>query len=81
MRDKDHNTLLLIMPDLPSDLREPLVRQLQLTFGERLTCTDSQKAGEELHFETFLFTHYNRYSARVCFSPGFLMNALRFYPG
>jgi hypothetical protein len=58
MHDKDGDALLLVLPNLPSELREPLVRQLQLTFGQRLALTDSQKAGEELRFETFHFTHY-----------------------
>jgi hypothetical protein len=81
MHDKDGDALLLVLPDLPSELREPLVRQLQLTFGQRLAVTDSQKAGEELRFETFHFTHYNRYSAQVPSSPSFYVNFLMFYPG
>jgi hypothetical protein len=57
--------LLLVLPDMPTELKDPLVRQLQLTFNERMTFTDSHKEGEDFHFETYHFTHYNRYSARV----------------
>ena len=67
VRDKDEEMLLLMIPDLPSELREPLARQFQLTFGGRMFYTDTQKAGESLCFETFHFTHYNRYLARVCY--------------
>ncbi len=65
VNERGGDMLLLILPDVPTELKEPLVRQLQLTFNERMTFTDSHKEGEEFCFETYHFTHYNRYSARV----------------
>lgn len=73
IKDKDDDALLLVLPDLPSELREPLVHQLQLAFPERLTFTDSQNVGDGRQFEAYHFAHYNRYSARVRFSSGFYM--------
>jgi hypothetical protein len=75
VKDKEGDMLILVLPDLPFQLREPLVRQLQLTFGQRLTFTDSQKAGEGLQFDSFHFNHYNRYSAWVCFFTALYLNS------
>ena len=65
VNERGGDMLLLILPDMPTELKEPLVRQLQLTFNERMAFTDSHKEGEGFCFETYHFTHYNRYSARV----------------
>jgi hypothetical protein len=66
IKGKNDEPLLLLLPDLPDHLKEPLIRQLQLTFGgDCLRYTDSRESGEGFTFEAVHFLHYNRYSARV----------------
>ncbi len=57
MHDKNGDPLLLVLPDLPSELREPLIRQLQLTFGHCLAV--------RVHITTDILPGYIRLQASM----------------
>ena len=65
IKDKNDDILVLALPDLPADLREPLFRHFQLAFGEAVKDTDSRAQGKDHTFECLYFSFYNRYSTRV----------------
>ena len=62
VRDKMGTMLFLLIPDLPENLRQPLLHHLELVFQDSLKPTDSRQGDG---FGALHFTFYNRYSAHV----------------
>lgn len=67
LKGKKKDPLLLVVPDMPAELREPLMRHLQMAFEGKLCSKNSQDEKFE-GFEAYHFVYWNRYSPRVRFS-------------
>lgn len=65
VRDKKGGLLFLVVPDLPKDLRRPLLHHLELVFQDSLNHTDSRNSGINGSFDALHFSFYNRYSSNV----------------
>ncbi len=57
--------MIIIIPDLPSDLKERLLIYLSSSLPGRLSTVDTLNDAQDYIFESIYFSWYNRYSKRV----------------
>jgi len=70
INDKDGNLMMIVLPDLPEDLRRDLMTYLKAAFPQEVssrTFKDWKTLKETLKFISYHFSWYARFAARVCF--------------
>jgi hypothetical protein len=64
--------MIIVIPDMPTELKEKAMRYLTAAYPDNLVETDTWSAKHQHTFESVHFSWYNRYSKRVCFLSYFL---------
>jgi hypothetical protein len=67
VNDKDGDPMFIIIPDMPDDIRKPLLNDLELSHPGVLETTDSQKALDKTKFQHIHYQYWNCYHVNVSF--------------
>ena len=62
---KNGEFVAIVLPDMPSKLRNNLMNTLKLVFPGKIKQTSSEVLGENFTFEALHFSWYNRFHLRV----------------
>lgn len=68
INDKNGDVMAIIIPDMPNDIRESLLNDLELAHPGVLEVMDSEKGGEKAKFQHVHYQYWNRYHINVSFS-------------
>src|SRR5882762_343360 len=67
INDKNGDVMAIIIPDMPADIREPLLNDLELAHPGVLKVMDSKKEGAKAKFQHVHYQYWNRYHVNVSF--------------
>ena len=73
INDKNGDVMAIIIPDMPDDIRESLLNDLELAHPGVLEVTDSKKEGEKAKFQHVHYQYWNRYHIKVSFFFSFMI--------
>ena len=65
VNDKDGNVMLIVIPDMPDHIRNPLLNDLELAHPCTLEVVDSGIGGEKAKFQHIHYQYWNRYHINV----------------
>ncbi len=65
IKDKNGRPMIIVIPDLPADLKLRALTYLKCAFPGRLNTIDTQSKAQDYMFESIYFCWYNRYAKRV----------------
>ena len=67
INDKNGDVIAIIIPDMPNDIRQSLLNDLELAHPGVLEVMDSKKGGEKAKFQHVHYQYWNRYHINVSF--------------
>jgi hypothetical protein len=67
VNDKNGDVMFIVIPDMPDDIREPLLNDLELSHPGVLESINTKKAGEKAKFQHIHYQYWNRYHVNVSF--------------
>jgi hypothetical protein len=59
--------MFIIIPDMPDDIRNSLLNDLELAHPDVLQATDSKTGGDKAKFQHIHYQYWNRYHINVIF--------------
>lgn len=57
--------MIIVLPDMPKDLKERALSCITTLYEDTLVATDTEKLKEEHKYPSYHFSWYNRYSKHV----------------
>ena len=67
VNDGNGDVMFIVIPDMPDDIRKPLLNDLELSHPGVLELIDSEKIGEKAKFQHIHYQYWNRYHVNVSF--------------
>ncbi|KIM44289.1 hypothetical protein M413DRAFT_25716 [Hebeloma cylindrosporum] len=61
VNDKNGDVMFIVIPDMPDDIRNPLLNDLELAHPDVLQAIDSKAGGEKAKFQHIHYQYWNRY--------------------
>lgn len=65
IKDVDGNPMIIVLPDMPKDLKERALSCIATLYEHILVDTDTESLKEEYKYPSYHFSWYNRYAKHV----------------